>query len=451
MTDEQRLMRRWWWGLAAAIFASRVAAIFVLRSYLGDAGVYEHHEIAESLVEGRGFQFRFFSDVPHPSGHQAPALPFVLALGYWLFGVGSHSGIAAAQVMLALVGTGGALALGRMAWHWWGLRGLQVAMLAFLAYPAFAYMPTRVQSVNWTVAFLLVLLAGFVALAERRGGVRLAAWTGVAAGVGALGEPTLAAPFGLCWLVLAWMRRDRTRLAAAVALGFWLTVAPWMVRNVVVLGQLSFIKSAFGYVVWQGNHIGASGTDKRPVADSTARALAWRIGGADLERHLAAARAQAVTVDADLSAADSAAIRALPTERARMQWFQQRLREDLARDPMHYVRLVATRLRMLVWFDDTNPRAFVAAYRVPYLLLLGLALGGLWRWRRGRPVGAVMWGAALVGFTLVYALVIMSARFRLPVEALLLLPVTGFVLQLTSWPSSAIRSTTNKPASRPSP
>ncbi|WKW11836.1 hypothetical protein Strain138_001104 [Pseudogemmatithrix spongiicola] len=444
MTDGGASMRRWFWGLTLAVLVTRVAAILVLRTYLGDAGTYEHDEIARGLVEGRGFTFRFFADVPHPSGHQAPALPFLLALGYWTFGAGAPAGIAMAQVVLALLVTAGAMALGRIAWQWWGLRGMQLAMGAFLLYPAFAYMPTRVQTVNWTVAFLLLLLAGFVAMSERRGGAGVALGTGVAAGLGALGEPTLAAPFGLCWLALVWMRRDRLPLAVMVAVGFWVVVLPWSLRNQRVLGQFG-PKSSFAYVAWQGNHIGASGTDKRPVADSTARALAWRIGGPDLEAQLAAARAQAVTVDADMTAADSAAVRALPDERARMQWFSQRLRADLAADPMAYLRVSATRARMLLWFDETNPRAFVAAYRVPYVLLLAIALGGLLRWRRSWRPGYVMWWAAVAGLSAVYVLVIMSARFRLPLEALFVLPAAGFLLQLTAWRSSATRSTTNKP------
>lgn len=417
--------RRWLWGLAAAVLVSRLAVIFVLRSYTGDAGAYEHSEIATALAEGRGFQFRFFSDTLHPSGHQAPALPLLLAAGYALFGTGSAASLAFVQVLLAALGAAGAVALGRVAFHWYGLRGLQVAMLGYLAYPAFAYMPTRVQAVNWAVAFLLLMLAGFVALAERRGGWRVAAGTGVAAALGALGEPILAAPFGLCWLALVWLRRDRWQLPLVVAASFWIGVAPWLLRNALVLGQVGFVKSSFGYVAWQGNHRGASGTDKRVVADSTAAALAWRVGGADLEAQLNAARGQAITVDADLSAADSAAIRGLPTERERMDWFRDRLWQDLAQDPGSYLRVSAARARMLLWFDDTNPRSFVAAYRLPWLVLAVLALVGLWRWRGRRPAGVVMWWAALAGLLVVHLLIIMSARFRLPIEALLLLPAAA--------------------------
>jgi hypothetical protein len=185
------------------------------------------------------------------------------------------------------------------------------------------------------------------------------------------------------------------------------------------------VKGSFSYVAWQGNHVGASGTDKREVQGPTARALAWRVGGADLEAHLDSARMQAVSVDVILSAEDSAAIRALPSEQARMGWFRDQLRAELAAAPAQYVRVVLKRAKMLVWFDPTNPRSFVAAYRVPWLLLAALAMAGWLWWRREeRTAGYAMWVAALAGLVTVHLLVIMSARFRLPIEALLLLPAT---------------------------
>jgi 4-amino-4-deoxy-L-arabinose transferase-like glycosyltransferase len=428
---ESRVPPRLLWGLAALIFISRVAVILYLRTFAGDAALYEHDELARSLVAGDGFQFRFFSDVAEPSTHQAPAMAMLLALGYALFGVGTQLSVAFVEIVLAALTTAGAMALGTIAYHWWGRRGLIVAMLGFFAYPAFAYMPTRVQSVNWSLSFVLLMLAGFVAMAERRGDKRVALATGAVAALGALGEPILAAPFGLCFLVLLWQRRDAWRLPACVAVAYIAVVTPWMVRNAVTLGYYGFVKGSFSYVAWQGNHIGASGTDKREVQGPTARALAWRVGGADLEAHLDSARAQAVSVDVILSAEDSATLRALPNEQARMAWFRDQLRAELKAAPGQYVKVVLKRAKMLVWFDPTNPRSFVAAYRVPWLLLVALALAGWMWWRREeRPAGAAMWAATLGGLIAVHLLVIMSARFRLPMEALLLLPAT---FALTRW------------------
>lgn len=396
---------------------------------MGDAGAYEHEEIAQALLRGEGFVFRFFSDVPEPTGHQAPAIPMLLALGYWIFGSGSAMGRLFVELVFAVLAAGGAIALGRLALRWWSERAAIAAMLIFACYPAFIYLPTRIQSVNWTVPFLLFALAGFVAMSEGRGSTRTAVWTGVAGGLGALGEPILAAPFGLCWLWLLWQERGAPRRPLLVAATAALVLAPRLLRNAVVLGAPGFVKSSFGYVAWQGNHVGASGTDKRPVSSEVADALAWKIGGGPAtEALLDAARAEAVSVDSALRAADSAAIRALPTERERMHWFRARLLEDLRREPTAYLRVAVKRLGMLLWFDPTNPRAFVAAYRLPYLVLAAAALVGLaligraGRRDRRWPPGYAYWLLSLLGLSLVFVGIVASARFRLPIELLLVLP-----------------------------
>lgn len=426
-------------ALALATVLSRVAVILWLRTYLGDAGVYEHDEIARALVSGEGFRFTFFGAAAEPSGHQAPAIPMLLAAGYALFGVGSVSAKLFVELTLAALAGAGAFALGAVAHRWWGPREMAIAMLGFLAYPAFAYMPTRVQAVNWALPFLLMFVAGFVALADGRGTTKRALWTGIAGGLGALGEPILAAPFGVAWLWLLVRRRIRPREAALVAAACALVIAPWVVRNARTLGKAGFVKSSFWYVAWQGNHPGATGTDKLDVSPSVARALAWRVaGGRETEALLDSARAQAVSVDIAISAADSAALRALPTEQSRMQWFGARLRRELAADPWSYPRVVARRAWMLLWFDPTNPRSYVAAYRVPYLVLAVLALVGLvlmWRARTWPPQIGV-WVAAVGGLYLVHTLIITSARFRLPIEALLLLPAAYAVHRLLGWRST---------------
>jgi 4-amino-4-deoxy-L-arabinose transferase-like glycosyltransferase len=423
-------------GLVLLTLAVRVAAILWLRTHLGDAGAYEHDPIARSLVAGEGFRYAFFSDTPELSGHQAPAMPVLLALGYALFGVGAPMAKLFVQLVLAGLVSLGVGALGVVAWHWWGRRAMVVAMLGLAFYPAFVYMPTRIQAVNWAFAFLLLYLAGVVALREGRGSARLAVGTGLVAGLGVLGEPILAAPFGLCWLWLAWHERAAWRLPALLAGVAALSISPWLVRNAVVLGKAGFVKSSFWYVAWQGNHPGATGTDKLAVAPDVAAALAWRFaGGPETERLLDAARRQAVSVDVAITAADSAALRALPDERARMGWFGARLTRELREDPASYLRVVTRRAAMLAWFDPTNPRSFVAAYRIPYLLLATLGVLGLVALARDatRPAGWMLWWCAVGGLLLVHTLVITSARFRLPIEALLCLPTAFLLARVRPW------------------
>lgn len=427
-------------SLVGATVLLRLALILYLRTWLGDAGAYEHEIVAQSLVAGEGFRFFFFSDQALPSSHQAPAIPFLLAGAYRAFGAGSVWARLAVECIQAGMAGLAVAAVGIMAHRWWGPRAMILAMLGFMLYPAFIYMPTRIQAVGWSTTFLPLFLLGFVGLHERPRQLGWAALAGLAGGIGILGEPILAAPFGTCWLWLAWRScrptpgvgearapslSRRLRGAAVVLAVSAAVVSPWLVRNVAVHGQLTFVKSSFWYVFWQGNHQGASGTDKLRVSPEIRDRLAWQPGvGRETEALLNSARKEAVSVDTSLTQEDLDQLFAYSTEAERMDWFGDRIREELGRDPLHYTRISLRRLGMLVWFDDTNPRSFVLPYRLPYLLLALLALVGLALMVRSRPLpaGFVYWFVSLGSLFLVHSLIITSARFRLPMEALYVLP-----------------------------
>lgn len=423
-----------WCVIALLIgIAARAACIFVLKTWQGGAGAYEHAVIARSLARGDGFRYDFFSDRLLPSSHQAPAVPFALSLLFRAFGPDSTAALAGFQVFNVLLAVLAMLSLGWTARLLWGRTAAVWAMLGCAVYPPLLYMVTRIQAVNWSVAFLAALVCCFVA-ARRTGAWKWAAACGLAGGLGAVGEPILVVPFGFCWLHLAFACRSSGPPHVSAGKGMVLpgmvlavaavVVAPWLIRNALVHRRLIFVKSTFWYVFWEGNHPGASGTDKKPVSPELRRALAWRWGfGAETERMLTEARSQAISIDSDLSPADVADLRALPAEAEKAAWFRSRALACLARQPGLYLKRCAARFVQFLWFDPTNPRSFVLSYRLPYLVLVGMAAWGAAgaAVRRNRPNGIALPVAAIAALVVVHTLVITSARFRLPVEAVLLL------------------------------
>jgi hypothetical protein len=226
----------------------------------------------------------------------------------------------------------------------------------------------------------------------------------------------------------------RLGVVAAALLAAAVVLAPWMVRNTLVHERIVFIKSTFWYCFWQGNHIGATGTDKTmPDAQLRSR-LAWSWGGATLEADLNAAREQAVSVDTHLAQESLAAIVAEPGEIEKVDHFKTLIRRDLSENPGLYSRLCRVRLGQMLWFDPTNPRAYVLPYRLSYLALLALATMGVGLSLSGRP--AMYWQMPLLaglGILVFHTLTITSARFRLPIEALLLLPAAVVVAALGAY------------------
>jgi CHASE2 domain-containing sensor protein len=100
----------------------------------------------------------------------------------------------------------------------------------------------------------------------------------------------------------------------------------------------------------------------------------------------------------------------------------------LIEHPGHYLRMCAVRLRQLFWFDSTNPRALVLPYRASWLALAGAALLGCTLVWREPPRQGMILLAMVLALAGAHVAVIMSSRFRLPLEAALTL-VAGLAFE----------------------
>jgi hypothetical protein len=149
----------------------------------------------------------------------------------------------------------------------------------------------------------------------------------------------------------------------------------------------------------------------------------WDIGVASRSAYIA--RRDAVSVDTVLSREERLQLASLPSEIARMDWFSAAAGTQLRADPGHYVRQCLRRLWSWIWFDASNPRSCLWHYRASDLLL-ALVAGSGWliEARRGRLSNWTMAALSAVTLTVVHALIITSARFRIPLE-LLLIPHAG--------------------------
>src|SRR5262245_3152152 len=82
----------------------RVAAVLAIGSYRLEHVTYEHGEIAQNLVEGRGFTVRWLG-AEGPTSQQAPVYPAMVAAFYWVFGIQSAAGLLALQIFQACLGS----------------------------------------------------------------------------------------------------------------------------------------------------------------------------------------------------------------------------------------------------------------------------------------------------------------------------------------------------------
>lgn len=413
--------RRIWLALLACLaFGLRVWVVLALSTEHAESVAYEHGQIAENLLAGKGFSIELLG-AEGPTSQQAPFYPFLLAAFYALFGVGSAKAILAVQLLQCLAGAGLVLAV---VWLAWSLVPDQPALgwiagLGAAVYPTHLYMVTHLQVAVWAALLLTVLLAVVVSPRWRatRGGAILA---GLLAGALLLVEPILV--LALPVSAVAFWLAERRRLARAAwgRLGLMtavtvVVIAPWVVRNAAVHGEFVFIKSTFGYAFWQGNTPGSWGTDKIPT--TSAETLRNDHDGtlADVNRALWAARHETLYIDDVMLNDKDYRMLGQLSEPERSRLLGRRAWESVVDDPGRYLGLCLRRLGYFLVFDQTNPKAANRLYRIATTVWLVLAFVGLLvshgRWNKLWPTYAIF---ALV--TLFHTLVITSVRFRIPLE-----------------------------------
>ncbi|HVA46092.1 MAG TPA: hypothetical protein VNH11_06930 [Pirellulales bacterium] len=418
--------------LALVALALRLAAIWLVGAHQQAGGTtYEHGEIAENLLAGRGFSVTFLG-VFGPTSQQAPFYPGLLAAVYYCFGVGSPVSLLIVQVLQAVAGTLLGLCVVWLGWSLladWPVLGLTAGWLAAL-YPSHIYMVTHFQVAVWSALVLTALLA-WVAWPGGRHTWSKALVGGLLAGCLLLIDPILA--LALPWAAYLFWRRDRDMVIAdGWTNAFWaccgrsgrvatigivaaMVVAPWLDRNHRVHGEFVFVKSTLGYAFWQGNNAASWGTDKIPK--SSDEAPRHRHDGSLAGRHRALwdARHETLYIDDVLLKPTGYRDFAGLSEPERSRRLGSQAWEFITRQPDRYVQLCLRRLRYFLLFDETNPKARSGIYRMTTVVWLVSSLVGLLllrsRWRTLWPLVG-----AFAAVTLFHTLTIASARFRIPIE-----------------------------------
>jgi len=214
-------------ALAARLLYNAVA----LGDYTPTSDAHHYHDLASRLADGHGFASTFpFPDAePHATAFRPPLFPAVLGGLYAIFG--PHLGVA--QALNVTLGIGvvvlAALVTCRMAGVGAGVAG--GALVA--VYPPLLANdgPPLAEPLSLCLVLLTVLL-----LLDNR-----LLWAGAVTGLQVLTKPSAQ---GLVLLLVAWVlwhwgwKRALTFIVPAL-----LVVAPWIVRNALVMGSPMLVTS----------------------------------------------------------------------------------------------------------------------------------------------------------------------------------------------------------------
>ncbi len=356
--------------------------------------------MARHIAEGAGWHVQPWAQAERP-----PLYPAFLALHLLLGG-----GASWALLTQAVIGAAACAVVGRIGARLWGARAGALAGLGAAVYPPLVFVSTRLLSealyVPLVVAQLLAAVeAGRAAFARETR--RATGWTALAGAIGGLGALThaghllfplaLAAAFAFLWRRARQMETPdgRAILAGGVLVllaAHVLVVAPWTVRNRVVLGAWVPVTTKLGTDLYEASFPGATGGPVAWREHPAAREILDRVRGVS-------------EVEAD---------RLLRAEAWR----------SIRGAPLRFARLAAVKLYR-VWTPVPNHEAFRDPLVLAVSLLacgsvLLLAFLGLLRLRRG-SVLAVLLLALPLYVTLLHVVFIGSIRYRLPVEPVLVL------------------------------
>ncbi len=198
---------------------------------------YEHMSIARSLVNGQGFA-NPFGYTTGPTAAYAPVHPLMLAAILFLRGDRPPAALALVLIEVAIQTLCVVLLLyiAAAAFGSWVPGAIAGCGLLLCTWP----LPQWESSTAW-LAFEGVFLCALV-------GVRWG-WTGTVMGVGWLVSPAL----GPASLAVVWLLRGRKYAIAAAAIAM-IVIAPWAVRNSLVMRAPVFLRDNFGLELFLSNN-----------------------------------------------------------------------------------------------------------------------------------------------------------------------------------------------------
>jgi hypothetical protein len=275
--------------LLIALLLRLAAVILTLDVPIGLDDMFQYDMLARSIVMGNGYRWyaaedlepieRVAGEVELPpdydprgvvSSFRGPGYPAFLALVYAVVGI-VPGRLLAARLAQAVLGAGLAPLTGLLG-RYMGLteRSAVLGAAIVAGYPLLIIYPLALASENLYVPLFTFSLLMVLRAAER-GRARDWALSGLLLGVTALTRSivSLFVPVAALWV---WMtaptRRAGLRNAGLLVLSFMAVILPWMVRNTLVHGQVTFIETSLGYNLYMGYHpISAGAFDSRISRD----------------------------------------------------------------------------------------------------------------------------------------------------------------------------------------
>jgi hypothetical protein len=384
------------WLLAAAVRAAAFGLAVVEGRF---PEFWEPEYMARTLLDGHGLVYPYMGG--EFRAYLEPLYPIFVAAVYAISGR-SVVALAVAHVVLsALV----APVVYRLARRIFSPAAAAAAGLLVAVHPGLAGYATKFHPLVLDSLLIAATTLAAVALLQLPGRGHAVVF-GLALGRCTLTRPIILVVVPALLLRAAWRRPD-WRVLATWALGLVVAatvVAPWAVRNYVVLGAFVPIRSSTPFVFWIGNHPGAPGGTVDP---DDPRGI-----GSVFDRAPAEFRRRVIET---------------PGELEKNRIFRDEALRYVAAEPGAFVVRTLRKLCNFWWFAPYQGRRYAAwqfaVYAAFYTAGLAAAVAGLVAaWRRCVPVRADALAVVLLvmgAVSMAQAAFYVEGRHRIAVEPLL--------------------------------
>lgn len=397
----------WLAGVLVAGTALRIAACVVLSGNLAnDRDIYL--ALADGIAEGRGYSSPGSTE---PTAFRPPLYPLMLALP----GLRTPWGVALLNVVLGIATI---LLTDRLARAVGLSRGRAVVAAGLVAVdPLLIHYTTQPM----TEVLCACLVTALLLAIECRPRGRASGWLhpaaiGVLFGLSVLCRPTVWV-FGVlaagwwCWRCVVSMRsqpaeplRARVRSAGVLIMSAVAVIAPWLIRNVLVMGEPILTTTHGGYTLLLGNN-----------ASFYHEVVEQPLGTVWDGSHGPGQGAWAAAINEEMERLG------LRSEVERDRWMSQAAWSWITENPAHFFRACLLRFTRF-WnvvpsgpAEQQAPALVTTAVAIYYVAVLGTALIGLWPAMR---FNAAVWMPLLLliaSFSAVHLLYWSNARMRAPV------------------------------------
>ncbi len=370
--------------LSVGLAVRLTVLLFYLSTHDWQGETWEYEAIATNLLEGRGYVFDF-----HNTVYRSFSVPVFPILCYALHLIGGP-GLSLYYVFHLSVALGVIVLTYAMACRWFGEQTALVAAFFVALEPGLVvYHSYKVDPVALSTFLLLLGVYTFTRAADSLD-KRLAWASGAVMGFGVMTRPDLIAVLAV---VVLWMILERRRLftalrlATPVIVAATLVVAPWVIRNYYIHGQVLVTYSVSSELLWRGNNPNSTGTTLTFANEN----------------------------QFDRAPKDFRAMVESSSEMEIYALFREEALRYIAQDPAGFIRRVLEKFWYFGWFSPTYaanhygwiPVVLVDTYKLLYGMVIGLAVVGGWFVVRDGPI--VMRRTSLYLLTVVIAVALIHS------------------------------------------